>query len=143
MPDIACPECGKVARLVTIRRSAEEFCQHCDYPLFWAPAAVPVAAAVESTDTAMRRLPGAGGRQHIGTKVCPECGELNAITATHCIRCEADLDPKPAPPPPPPLPPPPPPPPEPVVVETPPWWPWPAAVGALTALALVLLALLD
>lgn len=141
MPDIACPECGKVTRLAAVRRAADEFCTHCDYPLFWAPTAVAVGAAEVSTETTMRRLPGAGGRQQLGTRVCPECGELNTLLAEYCIRCDAEMDPKPAPPPPPPPEPPPPPPPEPVVVKAPPWWPWPAAVAAATALAILALAL--
>ena len=63
MPDIVCPECGQVSRVVAIRRAAEEFCTHCDYPLFWAPTAVAMATPGVSSETTMRRLPGAGGRQ--------------------------------------------------------------------------------
>jgi hypothetical protein len=140
MPDIACPECGKVTRLVAIRRSADEFCTHCDYPLFWAPTAVAVGVGDESTETTMRRLPGAGGRQQLGSRVCPECGELNTLLAVYCIRCDAEMDPAPAPPPPPPEPPPPPP--EPVAVKAPPWWPWPAGVAVATVAAIVALALI-
>ena len=79
MPDIVCPECGQVSRFVAIRRAAEEFCAHCDYPLFWAPTAVAMATPGVSSATTLRRLPGAGGRQRIGTRVCHECGELNAL----------------------------------------------------------------
>jgi uncharacterized paraquat-inducible protein A len=95
MADITCPECGTVTDLPAIRRSADEFCRHCDYPLFWTPSAVPTTTPGGNADTTLRRLPGAGGRQRVGSKVCPECGELNSLRETHCTRCGADLDPKP------------------------------------------------
>ena len=144
MPDIICPECGQVARVVAIRRAAEEFCTHCDYPLFWAPTAVAMATPGVSSETTMRRLPGAGGRQRIGTRVCLECGELNALSATYCIRCGADLDPKPEPPPPPPphpLPPPEPEP-EPIVDDRTPWWWWAIVATLGIAITLVLIVTL-
>lgn len=137
MPEIVCPECGTRAELPAIRRSSDEFCQHCDYPLFWVSSAVAATKPGVNSDATLRRLPGAGGRQRVGSKVCPECGELNPITETHCLRCRADLDPRepepvvvaPAPPPPvvkrAPAPPPPPP-------EMPlPWWRY--AAGAAIA----------
>lgn len=141
MPDIVCPECGHEASFVAIRRSSDEFCPQCDYPLFWAPAAVPMATPGSSNLATLRRLPGAGGRQRVGSKVCPECGELNPVTETHCIRCGSDLDPKPLPEPTPEpirtvmLPPPPAPPPEP----TRPWWVIPALVvlGVLNVVFLI------
>ena len=40
MPDLTCPECGQVTTLETVRRAADEFCPHCDYPLFWAPYSI-------------------------------------------------------------------------------------------------------
>lgn len=138
MPDIPCPECGQVTHLVAVRRAADEFCQQCDFPLFWAPSAVPMATPGSSNMATLRRLPGAGGRQRVGSKVCPDCGELNPMAQTHCIRCTADLDPKPvieatpAPrlivPPPPPIP------------KKKLWWPWPAVafVGTLQIVALLI-----
>lgn len=140
MPDIVCPGCSRITRLVAVRRAADEFCAHCDFPLFWAPTAVTVGAAIEGSDTALRRLPGAGGRQRLGNKVCPDCGELNPIDATNCLRCDADLNPRIEPPAPPPPPPPPPPEPEPVEVSMPPWWPWSVGVGLATVIAIVVLA---
>lgn len=120
MSEITCPECGQVSPLTVIRRAADEFCTHCDYPLFWAPSSVPLATGGPASDATLRRLPGAGGRMLVGTQVCPSCGELNPIAATHCIRCDADFNP--LPPEPEPLPPPPP---EPVVVEEKRrWWLW-------------------
>lgn len=101
MPDITCPECGQLAHHEVIERSHEEFCTQCDYPLFWAPSAVPLAAEGSSNAATLRRLPGAGGRRRIGNKVCPECGELNPMAQVLCLRCNADLDPKPPPPEPP------------------------------------------
>jgi ribosomal protein L32 len=108
MSDIVCPQCGQVTTFASIRRASDEFCSHCDFPLFWAPSAVPVGTASTNSGTTLRRLPGAGGRQMIGTKVCPTCGELNSISAIVCIRCGNDMEPKPPEPPPPPPPPPPP-----------------------------------
>lgn len=140
MPDIVCPECGQVAHLVAIRRSAEEFCTQCDFPLFWAPSAVPTTTPGSSNAASLRRLPGAGGRQRLGSKICPECGELNPMVESYCIRCTADLDPKPVAPPPAPAPvvaAPPPPEPEPDV----PWWPYPAA-ALVVLIEIVLLIVL-
>lgn len=138
MTDIVCPECGHESSFVAIRRSSEEFCPQCDYPLFWAPSAVPMATPGSTNTATLRRLPGAGGRHRVGSKVCPECGELSPLTETHCIRCGADLDPKPLPEPEPEpirqvVVPPPPPPPEP----TRPWWVIPAIV--LTGIANIIL----
>lgn len=135
MSDLTCPECGTVTELPAIRRAADEFCRHCDYPLFWTPSAVPVAAATGNSATALRRLPGAGGRQRIGSKDCPACGELNPLGSSHCLRCDADLDPK-APEPIVELTPPPPPVPADFEVDpaTPtPWWWWLVLMGVLTA----------
>jgi hypothetical protein len=127
MPDITCPECGHRTELLMVRRSSDEFCSHCDYPLFWAPSSIPATSpGVNSGDT-LRRLPGAGGRTHIGSKICPECGELNPLGNVLCLRCDSELDPRPPEPepvaaPPPPPPPPPEPEPEPEPITTPRWW---------------------
>jgi len=142
MAEITCPECGHQTDLVSIRRSSEEFCSHCDYPLFWVASNVPTTTKGANSDSTLRRLPGAGGRNRVGSKVCPECGELNPLGETHCIRCTAELDPKPAPPlvvvltppPPPPLPEP-----EPEPIATP-WWWWLAAALIATAIIIPVLA---
>jgi len=142
MADVTCPECGNQTELVSIRRSSEEFCSHCDFPLFWVGSNVPVTTPGANSDTTLRRLPGAGGRHRVGSKVCPECGELNPLGETHCLRCRAELDPKPAPPPVMAAPPPPPPPapePEPEPITTP-WWWWTAALVIASAIALPILA---
>lgn len=134
MADVVCPECGQVSTLPSIRRASDEFCAHCDFPLFWAPTAIPVATQSSSSDSTLRRLPGAGGRLMIGTRVCPTCGELNSIAEQFCTRCHNDMDPKPepvmAPPPPPP-----PPAPEPIVVKRR-WWPW-VAFAVITIVVIV------
>jgi len=122
MADVVCPECGTVTTLPAIRRASDEFCSHCDFPLFWAPSAVPASTVTENSDTTLRRLPGAGGRQIVGSRVCPTCGELNLLSAVRCVRCNGEMDPAPVVvPPPPPLPAPQPPPP-PAVRRR--WWPW-------------------
>jgi ribosomal protein L40E len=146
MPDIVCPECSQVTSLVAVRRAAEEFCTQCDYPLFWAPSAIPMASPGSSNAATMRRLPGAAGRRQVGTRVCPSCGELNPLKGTHCVRCTAELDPKPV------LPEPvpvvqviePEPEPEPEPIKRP-WWIWllTAALLAVEAAGIVLIAVLD
>jgi hypothetical protein len=144
MPDITCPECGQVTRLVTVRRAADEFCSHCDFPLFWARVDLPVEEGAVTASATLRRLPGAGGRMTIGTKVCPACGELNPMANTHCIRCAADLDPRPPEPAPPPPPPPPPPPePEPVVEQRTPWWIWALVVALFVVVAVVVVVVVS
>lgn len=133
MADVTCPECGTVTELPAIRRAADEFCRHCDYPLFWTPSAVPAAVGGASAESTLRRLPGAGGRQRIGSKVCPDCGELNPLSGINCLRCGADLDPRPvepvvevAAPEPEPVP-------EPVPEPGTPWWWWAVLLAVLTA----------
>lgn len=144
MAEITCPECGHQTDLVSIRRSSEEFCPQCDFPLFWVSSNVPATVPGANSDATLRRLPGAGGRHRVGSKVCPECGELNPLGETHCLRCRAELDPKPVAPvvaAPPPPPPPPPPEPEPEPITTP-WWWWPAAGVIATAILIPILAAL-
>jgi hypothetical protein len=144
MPDIVCPECGQISTLPAIRRNSDEFCTHCDFPLFWAPSAVPLATQTMGSDTTLRRLPGAGGRQLIGTRVCPTCGELNPVDEHQhlCLRCNNELDPQPVfePEPEPEIPPPPPP--APVVVQKRNWWPWIilAAVVVITIVVIIVVA---
>jgi len=118
MTTITCPDCGYQADFERMRRGADEFCPNCDFPLFWAKSDLPMGTLEESVDATRRRLPGAGGRATIGSRTCPECTELNRLSATHCIRCGADLDPPPMPEPEPE--------PEPIVVELPPPPPPPA-----------------
>lgn len=134
---ITCPDCGQVSEFDGLERAADEFCSHCDYPLFWARPDGPALVAAESADTSRRRLPGAEGKLIVGGRLCPECGEQNRPGAIHCIRCDALMDP----PPPEPIviveaaPPPPPPPPAP---EPRNWWPW-IAGGITVALLIILL----
>ncbi|WP_041298226.1 hypothetical protein [Ilumatobacter coccineus] len=138
MADVTCPECGAETEMLAVRRAADEFCSQCDYPLFWAPSSAPITTPGGNAQATLRRLPGAGGRRRVGSRICPECGELNALSETHCTRCEADLDPPPPPPPPAPEP-------EPEVFvpvpleETPtsPWWVWWLLGGALSACVIV------
>jgi hypothetical protein len=142
MADVICPECGVVTELETIERSAKEFCSHCDFPLFWAPTARALSSA-ELDGGTLRRLPGAGGRMRVGSRVCPACGELNPLGNVYCLRCRSELDPKPPEPPPPPAPEPPPPPP-PAPPPPPPeprlaWWWLLVAAGALALVVLLVL----
>ncbi len=141
MSEVTCPECGQRTELVAIRRSAEEFCTHCDFPLFWADSLVPATVPGQASDDALRRMPGAGGRRQMGSKDCPACGELNPPEETHCLRCRSELDPKPKPKPKAKavlLPPPTPPEPEPEPESQPSWW-W--AIGSMLALAVLSIVL--
>ena len=41
---ITCPECGEGSMIDPTQRRAEDFCPHCDFPLFWAKSAVVAMA---------------------------------------------------------------------------------------------------
>jgi hypothetical protein len=122
---LTCPECGNVQSVSLNHRDATDFCNNCDYPLFWTPARVQRDRDAAASDLSLRRLPGTVGRATIASKPCPHCSEPNAFSAQVCVRCGLSLNPV-APPPPPPAPvylPPPAP-----VYEEPekqiPWWVW-------------------
>jgi hypothetical protein len=106
---INCPVCGALGQVDPTRRDAEDFCAHCDFPLFWAKDRIPLAEPTEAGDDSLRRLPGALGRVVIASVPCPHCNELNLPTASVCARCGLSMHYVPAPPPavpPAPLPPP-------------------------------------
>jgi len=138
MTVITCPDCGQVTSLDAVRHSADEFCTHCDFPLFWARPEGFASEAIDDTDVSRRRLPGTGGRLTVGHRPCPSCGEQNHISAVRCIRCKALMDP--APPPPMYVPPPP--------FYNPPvepksrwkWWYW-VIIGAVVVAALVVVVI--
>lgn len=83
---ITCPECGTGAMIDPAQRRAEDFCPHCDFPLFWARAAV-LAMASDETGASLRRLPGTVGRAATASVACPHCGEPNSPVAVTCVRC--------------------------------------------------------
>ncbi len=82
---VACPECGQPAMVTLNRRQSADFCVRCDFPLFWTPSDLLLADG--GTGDSLRRLPGAEGRQQLGSATCPTCAELNLITAEICVRC--------------------------------------------------------
>ncbi|MDQ1739431.1 MAG: hypothetical protein QOE53_1083 [Pseudonocardiales bacterium] len=84
---ITCPECSASAMVEFTRRDALDFCQRCDFPLFWARDQVMIGDPIDSNDDALRRLPGALGRVVIASVPCPHCNEPNLPTATLCVRC--------------------------------------------------------
>jgi hypothetical protein len=96
--EIVCPVCAQVNDLVAIRRHADEFCAVCDYPLFWAPTAVP--RPIDDPTVSLGRLPGVSGRGQLPSRECWECHELNPLWEVVCIRCgrELELPEPPAPP---------------------------------------------
>jgi hypothetical protein len=130
---LTCPECGETQMIEPAQRRAEDFCQRCDFPLFWARSAV-IPLSTDDTGASLRRLPGTVGRAATASVPCPHCGEPNSPTAIICIRCSQPMvvmapEPEPEP--------------EPVYVPPPPepepeaafplWW----VVGACVALVLI------
>lgn len=98
---ITCPECGETSVIDPAQRRAEDFCPHCDFPLFWARSAV-VAMAGDATGASLRRLPGTVGRAATAFVACPHCGEPNSPIAVVCVRCGRPMvieapDPEPEP----------------------------------------------
>jgi hypothetical protein len=93
---ITCPECGLQAAIDPAQRRADDFCKRCDYPLFWARAAI-VPLSGEETGASLRRLPGTVGRAATASVACPHCNELNSPTALICIRCGRSMLPDPEP----------------------------------------------
>lgn len=88
-----------------MKRAADEFCASCDFPLFWAKRDEPAdvhddeSAEDRALAAAVRRRPGAAGRQVLVGEPCPVCSELNTPQAVLCHRCGAEMRPAPAPPP--------------------------------------------
>lgn len=98
---ITCPECSAPAMVELTRRDAVDFCQRCDFPLFWARDQVVLGDPIDSNDDALRRLPGTLGRVVIASVPCPHCNEPNLPTASLCVRCGLTMQASapPAPPP--------------------------------------------
>ena len=97
---ITCPDCGASATVELTRRDALDFCQRCDFPLFWARDQVVIGEPIDSSDDALRRLPGTLGKVVIASVPCPHCNEPNLPTASLCVRCGLSMQAS-APPPPP------------------------------------------
>ena len=132
---VTCPECGAPAVVTVNRRQAEDFCRHCDYPLFWTPSLVVLDAGGLGQDS-LRRLPGTTGRAMTASVPCPHCAEPNPLSAVNCVRCGLSMHVQAPPPPPEPVYAPPPPPPAPAPPEKHvPWWVW-LLVGLLVAAAI-------
>jgi hypothetical protein len=87
---ITCPECGESQAIDPAQRRSEDFCHRCDFPLFWARAAV-VPLSTDETGASLRRLPGTVGRAATASVACPHCGEPNSPTAIICIRCSQPM----------------------------------------------------
>lgn len=122
---ITCPECSASAMVELTRRDALDFCQRCDFPLFWSRDQVVFSEPIDSNDDALRRLPGTLGRVVIASVPCPHCNEPNLPTATLCVRCGLSMQASAVPAPPPPRPVPlPEPPMEPLDDEPNRWWIW-------------------
>ncbi|WP_395729018.1 hypothetical protein [Nakamurella sp.] len=141
---VTCPECGQLATVNMARRSADDFCRNCDFPLFWAKGTV-ITPEGQETGASLRRLPGTVGRAATASLICPHCEEPNAPTAEICVRCALSLhpvdipEPEPAP--------------EPLIMFAPPpepapppapapgfdWWWVVAVVMAVIAITLIVL----
>ena len=83
---ITCPECGAVQTISVNRRDSEDFCDNCDYPLFWTPSTLQYERG-EMGDQSLRRLPGTVGRATLASVPCPHCSEPNTVHAVVCVRC--------------------------------------------------------
>jgi len=139
---VTCPECGQLATVNMARRSADDFCRNCDFPLFWAKGTV-ITPEGQETGASLRRLPGTVGRAAAASLICPHCEEPNAPTAEICVRCALSLHPIDIPEPEPTL--------EPLIVFAPPpepapapapgfdWWWVVAVVMAVIAITLIIL----
>src|SRR5207248_2900615 len=133
---LSCPECGTTALVTLNRRQAQDFCRHCDYPLFWTPSAVVLGGSGVGEES-LRRLPGTTGRAMTASVACPHCAEPNPVTAAFCVRCGLSMQVRHEAPPPPPAPVYTPPPPEPVLPDKRvPWWVW-LIIGLLMTGAIV------
>lgn len=97
---ITCPECGAPGMVEPTRRDALDFCQRCDFPLFWTRDQVVVSEPRDSSDDSLRRLPGTLGRVVIASVPCPHCNEPNLPTASLCVRCGLSMQASTPPPPP-------------------------------------------
>ena len=97
METLTCPDCGTDRVVEQVERSAACFCGKCDYPLFWLPTVQLSGSIGETGEAALRRLPGAGGRQQLVDVACAGCGELNPLNSRACLRCGASLVPEPPP----------------------------------------------
>jgi hypothetical protein len=89
---VTCPECGQLATVNMARRSADDFCRNCDFPLFWAKGTV-ITPEGQETGASLRRLPGTVGRAATASLICPHCAEPNSPTAEICVRCTLSLHP--------------------------------------------------
>ncbi len=89
---VTCPECGQLATVNMARRSSDDFCRNCDFPLFWAKGTV-IAPEGQETGASLRRLPGTVGRAATASLICPHCAEPNSPTAEICVRCALSLHP--------------------------------------------------
>jgi hypothetical protein len=142
---VTCPECGQLATVNMARRSSDDFCRNCDFPLFWAKGTV-IAPEGQETGASLRRLPGTVGRAATASLICPHCAEPNSPTAEICVRCALSLHPIEIPEPEPE--------PEPIIVFEPDpepepepapgfdWWWVVAGVMALIAVVLIILLIL-
>lgn len=92
MQTITCPSCGTDKTVTRLSWSADEFCGHCDFPLFWAPGAYEqsTAMALEEPQPApvveVTVWPPPGD-------ACPTCGKVNPEDAVYCNRCATPMDP--------------------------------------------------
>jgi len=139
---VSCPECGQLATVNMARRSADDFCRNCDFPLFWAKGTV-ITPDGEESGASLRRLPGTVGRAATASLICPPCAAPNSPAAEICVRCALALHPveipEPAPEP------------EPIIVFEPDpepepepasgfdWWWVVAGIMALIAIGLIVL----
>jgi len=94
MPVVVCPYCRNDKQSVADPPTYgdEEFCDRCDYPLFWAPRDASASLAVAGgPPQAAYRSPGVEGRSTDDAVICKNCLEPNVPSNPFCVRCSKDL----------------------------------------------------
>jgi hypothetical protein len=72
---LRCPICAKPATVqLPVRRSADEFCASCDFPLFWSP-----------------ELVGRDSGGNVSASPCDACAHVNPADSAFCNHCGARI----------------------------------------------------
>lgn len=97
MIEIECPGCGREVWLEELDQSSDEFCEHCDAPLFFARPSRVAGEAGQTGEVGLGRRPGFDGRRVALAQRCHSCGEPNKADATYCRRCGNEMHTAPPP----------------------------------------------
>lgn len=95
---INCPGCllRKPVK-VPPQRTADQFCDNCDFPLFWAPEIERLTKAdVEPAAVVAEAGPEVGAVEVVEApemEACAACGADNIVGVRYCANCSAELHP--------------------------------------------------